>query len=266
MSYINPVRNVGNGTSTPGQGILEISATPVHEIGERLALRDGRVFRYARNGAVALAPGTVVQMDVGVYNSDAAQIANSSLITLAVDTVAAGATQATVTISGLSAIDANMYSGALLMNDTTGYCYRILSHPAVAASGTSIVLTLDDTVLVTFGASDTASIIPNPYAATCIQVASASAQTGAPVGVSPMVVTAQYYYWVQTWGTCCTLIEGTSASLEIGAGVGIGTVAGSVESIVGTDLSNRDYFAQVGWGMNTQIDGKYKPVWLTIAP
>lgn len=268
MAYISPAVDVGYGTLTPGQGILEQSSTQVHEIGERLALRDGRVFHYAKNGAVALAAGKLVQTGVGLYNSAAEQVTDTSLLAMALDAPAAGTYVVTVTIGTLSYnIDANMYAGSWFCNNTSGYMYKIKSHPAATAgSSVTLALTLFEPLLVVVGASDTGSIISSPYNGTVVPVASASTQTGTIVGLCPMVVTASYYYWCQTWGVANVLCEATSGITVFGAPVTIGSVAGSFETGIGASAAWRGYFAQIGWNLNTQVDAEYKPIWLTIAP
>ena len=72
-------RGILNGTAEePKQGIYEQSATQQYELGTRIALEDGRAYRYCQAGAAALAPGelqqsalfggslSVVQTDVAV--------------------------------------------------------------------------------------------------------------------------------------------------------------------------------------------------------
>ena len=97
------------------------------------------------------------------------------------------------------------------------------------------------------------TIVHSPYMAVV-----ESATLGFPVGISPLVVTAAYYYWVQTGGLALALSGNADA---VGKPVYQGTTtAGSVN---GADSAS--YYPQVGIVMGTAgVSSEYKPIWLTL--
>lgn len=200
-------------------GFQGISTTQMHPLGARGITKDGRVFRYAKAGAVDLVAGNVIQ--------GAAVITTHLALTAAV--AAVGATVLTVT-PGATAAAANFYAEGYLGVDTTpgnGLTYAISGHPAITAS-TAFTLTLkqDDALQVAFTAATRYGLIPNPYR-DVIQSPVTTA-TGPIVGVAPVIIPAANFGWLQTFGICSVLINGTPAlgSTLIGTSA---TTAGTVD-------------------------------------
>lgn len=229
------------------QDVFTASATKNHTLGTRAYTADGRRFRYCQAGASDLVAGNVQQSAAPVT----AHLANTPPI------VAIGATSFTYT-PGAAAGAADLYGDGYLQVDTTpgnGYTYQVAGHLAISSS-TAFTLNLKDPIQVALTASSRVGLMPNPYKNVII---AATTVTAPVVGVAPMPIPATYYGWLQTWGTCSTLINGTP-----GVGIGVvssATTAGAVDvAAVAAEINVRiiGRMAQVG------VSGKNNFVVLTI--
>ena len=233
----------------PAQGIYEDSDTQKAPLGTRLAFSDGRVFRYAYNGTVALSPGKFVKC---------AEITSSNWTNEEVlAAVAAGARE--VTVETAACPTASIYKdGWLQINDAAGegIQYKIKSYKANATTATSVDIVLYDPIVTALTTASEATLIGNPYYATVL----ATAITEWIVGVPPIPVTASYYYWLQTWGVANVWSEGTpSAGFAVQLAVGTMTAGATVRTSVDTT-------PPLGIQLIVGVDGEYKPVYLMIAP
>ena len=240
----------------PSQGILDISATKQYPLGTRYAKNDGRVFRYAEAGAVALVAGNLIQ----------SAILNGAVATLQADmtpvAAAAGAFKVSVTskatvqpkdtfADGWLAITAGDAAGAM------GDLYRIKSHPASEATTAGWIFTLYEPLKRAITTSSRISVL-KPIYKDVIQ-APVTTATGVAVGVCPTVVTANYYFWLQTWGMSNVLVK---TALVAGQNVQRDVLAaGSVGKAVVTLWAEN--IGMSGWVTATTASGF---VFLTIAP
>jgi len=205
----------------PNQGILDISATQKYPLGTRYAKNDGRVFRYAQAGAVALTTGNLIQ----------SAALGGALTTLQADmtpaAAAAGAYQVTAAIKTTDQPKNRFKDGWLAVTDADGQgdLYLIKSHPA---SSTNIVLTLYDPLKRAITTSSRIGLLANIYKSV---VQCAVTPTGIVVGVCPVEVTAAYYFWLQTWGIANVLAGG---GIVAGLDVVAGPAAGEVDDVVTT--------------------------------
>lgn len=186
-------------------GPVRLAATPTqtHPLGSRLVFPDGRIFRYAKAGAVALDVAKVCQESVVVTGHDTG---------LVVAAAAIGATTVTVT-NATTAITKDMYKGGYLFvnsaaNPGAGQVCKIESHPAESTGSGTVVITLaqEDALRVALTAASTVGLRKNQFDSVLV---APTAVTGIPVGVSPHAVIASYYFWAQTRGTCAVLTNGT---------------------------------------------------------
>lgn len=248
-------------TIPPSQGIYEISTTQHAPLGYRVAFADGRVYRYASNGTVALSPGQPVKPELIVQSDKAVASA-----------AAAGTYAVTVTTS--SAIT-TAEDGYLLMNDAAGegILYRVKSAVANATTSTSTDFTLYDPIATALTTSSETTFIPNPYK----NLIECAAITDTVMGIPPITVTAStstttYYFWLQTWGLCPVYMEGTPvAGYTAFLGVGDGIAGATVYS-----PSVWNVTASTGVSIASQVLGKfynavttateYTPIWLMITP
>jgi len=173
-------------------------ATPSHELGEKMYTADGRAFRYAKAGAVALVSGSLLQ-------GPAEATGNQSRIVAA---AAVGATS--VTTTDTVTVTANQYAGGFVVvtgeaGTGTGWQYRIKSHPAATAA--VCTFTLEDPIQVALTAATQVDLVANLYNGVIINPTTAS---GAVVGVAINEVTAGQYGWIQVEGLCTVYQEGTT--------------------------------------------------------
>lgn len=245
--------NLSNQDVQLAQQMFVSSATQVHPLGTRGSTPDGRVYRYARAGAVDLVAGNVIQAAAIVTNF----LANTPPI------VGIGA-QSFVYTPGASTAVANAYAEGYLQVDTTpgnGYTYTIQSSPAIAsATAFTLPLMFDESIQIALTASSRVGIIQNLYAD--VVQAPVTTATGCQVGVAAYIIKATQYGWIQTWGPCSVLINGTPA---LGAGVvsPSATTAGAVDVITTTNLVTA---ALIGYMMQVGVSTKNNFVNLKISP
>ena len=182
------------------------SAAKKQRFGTRATTPDGRVFYYSRDNGTGLSAGVIVDGTgaVAAHDMDVAATATS----VGASTVTIG-TSLTIT-----AAQAALYvDGYIMFNDGPGEgeSYRIKSVSTVSGA-TGAIVTIDDS----YGfrtALTTASLfgmIYNPYASVKI-IDGDGTQTTGPLGVTPLPITADYYFWLQTFGPASVEVSGTTA-------------------------------------------------------
>jgi hypothetical protein len=228
------------------QPVFVQSATKKEEVGTLRILKDGRGYRYAKAGGSALAAGKLA-----LSAAVAADVMNEACA----NAHAIGDIQFAETITSATYAADYFAGGYLQINDATGegHQYKIDSSTAVAAA-TAITLSLAETIRVALvAATSEFTLVHSPWMAVV-----ESATLGNPAGITPHVVTAAYYYWIQTKGLALALSGNSDA---VGKPVFQGTTtAGSVN---GADTAS--YYPQVGIVMGTAgVSGEYKPIMLNI--
>ena len=196
------------------------SSTALFPVGTAL-IRDDGVYRYVKNGAVAITCGKLAASPATLhadYDNDLAVAAAAAI----------GATSVTVTASASQAITEDLFKdGWLHINNEAGEgcCYKIKSHPA-ASVGTSCVLTLVDALEVALVAGT--SLVALQHNLFRGIIVSPTTVTGVPVGsIWVSSLTALYFGWIKTKGISPLLTNGT---LYVGKlVVPSGTTAGAVD-------------------------------------
>lgn len=241
--------NLEGGKVQPGQGVYEISATQVCELGKRLVLGD-KVFRYAQaNADTALTIGTI-QMSPP-------QVAHHALQVAAV--TAAGLNKVTFTVGGTEVTvnqyaEGHMFVEGVAIGDGWGQCYRIKSHPQADAAATC-ELTLYDKIVTALKVTSDITLIPNQYKGTLIFAH--TSQAGVAIGATPIAVTKSYYYWMQTRGWAAILADEAAAAytpLVPGA-----DVDGALEAYDAGGTLEQIVAKAAGVAL---VDGDYNPVFL----
>ena len=146
------------------------------------------------------------------------------------------------------------------MVDTTpgnGIAYGIDSHLANAGSAALVVnLAKDDPIQVALTTASRVGLIANPYADIIV---TPTTPTAVVVGVPLVAAPIGAYCWIQTWGPCPVLINGTP-----GAGVAVVhsvTTAGAVDvAAVAAEVNTR----AVGRMMQVGVSGKNNAVYLML--
>lgn len=223
------------------QEIYTVTTTQGTDLGARATTGDGRVYRYALNGAVAVLPGKVYQ---GAAQDTTNQNPSGGI---SVAAAAVGATQITLTSS--LTLAANLLSGGFMSVNVTpgqGYTYKVRSNTAVAAAANCVV-TLEDPIQVALTTASKVVFSLGAYNGIVVTPATLTAAI-AGVGVSPIAVGG--YGWIQTRGPVSALVAGTPA---VGTGVGCpaaGTIGAFGAQVAGGAIAGH----MLGTGVAAEYD------------
>jgi hypothetical protein len=242
---MNIESRVGYGPIKPAQGIYEESATQKAEIGYRILVGD-RCFRYAYAGGTALIAGTLVNA--------AGWMAATTEVNLTVGTAAAVGTYLVPNVTSAAAWT-TLAGGYMIVNDNggEGQCYKIKSSSANADTSTSTDLVLYDPIETALTTSSQVELYTSPY----YDLDISSAITDTVAGIPPIAVTANYYFWLQTWGPCAALVGATTASGDL---LVPHTTNGSVApgSVFTSNI--------IGFALTAGTATEYNGIFLRIAP
>lgn len=196
----------------------EVSSTPKHQLGTKGISSDGRIFRYAKNSSTEIATARLCIMPDVTDDHENIVFQTAGVI---------GDNQAKITVATTSIVANEYVGGYMVINDGTGqgYCHLITGHGA--GDGT-ITFDIKPTLQIATETTTTVQLIRNPFYGVLI---SDGTHDDTPVGVTPRVITASYYFWLQTGGVCSCLMDAT-VSPVVGQPVTIGDVtSGAVEVI-----------------------------------
>lgn len=192
---------------TPNHDFLYDQSTtrnPLYNLGDRIVLGDGRVFRYAKAGHDL--PG----MKWGVKSYLALVTEKAEIVSAA----AVGATSLTVTFDGDfwdTALTLDMLRGGYisLYNSSTVREQRgIIGNTTVAETGGECTIYLDAAIRTAFTSAINCEILANPYSDVRYTTENASV-----LGMPNVLATTGQYFWLQTWGIC--RITPTGAELGV---------------------------------------------------
>jgi len=183
------------------QSIYEDDTTKRAPLGTRLEVGD-KVFYYAQ--ASASVSGGIVLSNLAI---------SGTAETLVSCTGTTGNSYLTITAG--TNMTANDYAeGVLYSHTVTGgiRSYRIKSHGSIGSAGTGTVY-LYDTLEANIVAADTVGIMKHPYK----KVKVVNAATNVAMGVATIDVTANGYFWMQTFGPAAVGVEadGTAPAGDI---------------------------------------------------
>lgn len=227
------------------QDLREISSSQQEQIGAVGVTEDGRVYRYAKAGATGLVAGNIQ------INADL--VANHTNRPVAAS-VAAGSNKVTITL-GATGATANQYAdGYLTVNDATGegITYAIEGNDAADSAGTLTVY-LKEPVVVALTTSSEVTCKLNNWSGVVISIAD---QADMCVGVPNVVVTANYFGWLQTRGECAVLADEAVAK-GLALTIGSSTV-GAVEAL---DAAGEP---QIGIASEALVDTEYRSAYLQV--
>ncbi len=263
--------------------VFETSNVGSWPLSTRMHVPDGRVFRYAKNGSVALTVGKLVA-------SPARELRHANLSVAA--TRAAGDNFLTATISDVLVGTDDYKDGLVYVNDGSkqGHVYRISRNTQTPVSGT-IEVFLQVNLQTPLGTSDQVTLIKNVYNGVAL---SKALLTQRVVGVPPIDVAASRYFWAQTFGPMAILQDGTlyefrdvmpsvfvhgaisNATVPIAANANDEIQAAENISVIVNDAENNERLAEipvlkglqatniVGYSLDPRSDTEYSLVQLTI--
>lgn len=226
------------------QGIFQESEEIRHAIGTRMQLADGRVFYYAKAGAVALSAGKLNMAALAIAGHEDCDVAAA---------VAVLDKQITLT-PATAPVTANQYAEGFVQVRSAsgvGQMRKIRGHPA-ALTAANVVIDTYDPFTAAITTSGQANLIK------CVQdeVIESAVEENVLAGVPLIAVTADYYFWNQTYGPASVLSD---VAIAAGTMVNAGTVAGSVAAQAAF------LFPVVGTVQLLTVDQEYGSVFLQIA-
>lgn len=221
------------------QSIWDESLTQKQPLGAVWDMGDGRKFVYAKAGGTALAAGKLNQQEAALSTSINLDV------TATTGPAAIGEFVFGVT-TGAAVIAANAYAEGYAWHNKTGVLgqmYKISGHIANAGS-VELRVNTTEPLRVAVADTDEFSLVKHPQKDLII---SPTTLTGAPTGVAPIAVTAEYYFWNQVTGPAACLAHGTlivgdnvtpsMANTPVAGAVEASTEALSVATIVGSVIS-----------------------------
>lgn len=268
-----------------GADVLRTTTDKRHPFGTRGVTRDGRSFRYARNGAVALLAGVPIQSslqqacELTLDTGTTKMRANTSRI--AVITTGTSPFQTGTAIQSYA--EAYIWartstSGAGVVTVGCGQYAQIKSNTTQSASKNVVVwLDLVDgdafySATTNFGTTQLKlGLVRNPYDK--VLVKPSGVITGPIMGAAVRPIGANTYFWIQTWGPCPCRVSpskwdtGDVVGLDTGTSARFGSFTSTKAEMTDTSCRKIRYiFNNMGVAMVGGISGEYRMVSLKIAP
>lgn len=172
------------------------------ELGTVGVTAGGRAYRYVRcNASTATVAGSLYQSAATTTTWQALSIA-----------AAAKGAKTITTTSTITATKDQLAGGFVVVSTTPGqgYTYKITGN--TAASAAVCTITLEDPIQIALTTGTTIDLIMSPYDR--VEIWDYSNHDGDVVGVSPIIIPAGYYGWLQFKGPCGTLVD--SGNMTIG--------------------------------------------------
>lgn len=224
--------------------LFATSTTATADLGATAFTADGRRFRYALAGAVALVAGKLQQSSVETTSDQ-----NLTAVAAAVGDVQIVSTS-TITVA------ANYYAQGWALITVTpglGQMYQISGHAAFTAAAPTFNLFATDAIRVALTTASRIDLVANPFSSVIVNPSTA---TGLPVGVAVTNNPIATYGWIQAGGVANVLADGT---VVVGTSVCASNgTAGAVEAFAGVQ-------APVGLAVTGIATTEYGAVYLTLA-
>jgi hypothetical protein len=179
-----------------------VHTTQLLGLGQEMRFIDGRRFRYARAGAVAVVPGKLYQAPIPiadhVLRTPVAAAVGDRVVGLA---LGATATTADQYRDGYVVVD-------LSTNTGFGYMYQVNAHPVIDASSTFQVPLRSPVQVAIATTATSASLVANNYAGVILTIA--TTPTAVLTGCSVKAIPIGQYGWIQVAGNVPCLVAGTN--------------------------------------------------------
>lgn len=194
-----PSKVIYGDTEPPQMSIYETSVDQTLELGTKLVYADGRIFRYTKNGGVALVKAYMTSAQS--VDTNTGEIAQTGFGVHAI-----GETIIEMLVSSGSTFQRHEFVGGhLVVNKGTGLgdIYKIIG--SEYKDTTHVVLLLEGTGLRTATiATSEYSIHPNKFFEV---VVFPTTKTGPCTGVPLVAVAINYFFWSQTGGPCPIYVD-----------------------------------------------------------
>ncbi len=224
---------------------------PLGQLGET---PDGRLFRYALNGAV-------ITVAANLYQS---AVPDAGLDTLAITANAAiGAKTLAITNGAAAIVEDEWAFGTACIEETLGTSYPIKTHGSDGGSG-GVTLTFQDGVTIQAAlttATETVNVLKSPYRDIVIH---GSVPTAMPVGVPLVVFGIAQYGWIQTHGITNILVDAADGWTAGWAVRPSDDHDGAVQGFDADAASNAADTGIVGKCAYAGVDTTFAPIFLTL--
>ena len=208
------------------KGLWTPTADQKHMLGMEFTTNDGRTFRYCENGGTALAKSVLIASEAPI-----AELNNEVQTAYGVDAGEKLFDVLVTTSSGIS--DGDLVDAIMIVNDSAtgsdqGDMY-IIKNNKWTTSDTVLQLEIADEggVRNAIIATSEITIIKNQYKDVIVKP---TALTSPVVGATMTTVTADYFFWAQTKGPACVLVD-AGDTIVIGEPVGHPGTSGTAGSV-----------------------------------
>ena len=206
------------------QGVYDESSTKKEDLGTLRIDHLGQKWRYARAGTTALAAGRLV-VGVAINAAHAAEAITAA--------VAIGTRNLTLAVTSGVAIAVNELAGGQFIIDAgtgIGHSYVIDANTAITTATTSIDISLKRGLKVALDTTSTFTLARPEFYGAIIS----TTQTLPIIGVTPIAVTASYYFWALRNGLVGILTDTTVTTVGAAFAQGSNT-SGSVTVSTSSD-------------------------------
>jgi len=199
--------------SEPLLGIYEESSTQKYHLGTKVEYSDGRIFRYARNGGVALSKALMCTSEAlyaraveelqGTYGTSA-EVGDQEI-------------DIDVTTGG-TWVEDEFGDGFLVVNKATGIgdIYKILANKINGSDDTLMRVLLETPIRTALAAASELTFVKSAWREVDVMPTTAE---GTPAGIPLIDVTVNYFCWLQTGGYAPCIVD-TSETLVKGGPAG----------------------------------------------
>ena len=228
------------------------SVSKIHKIGQLYVDPWGRSFRYVRVGGVSLVTGNLIQEPAEDTNYRSMVVQAASAI---------GSREIAITLGGTAVTADQFVDGDLLIESSTGIgqAFKIEKHTVQTSTTGTCTFTVDRDVKIALTTSSQASVRKNSYDGV---IQYPVTPTGAPLGISLIVVTNAQFGWIQSGGDGQALFDTATNAAADAVAIGPSeTVAGSVSALEAADVAP----SHIGWSREiVSVDSTMGFVRLTI--
>ena len=226
-------------------------------LGTVMVLPDGRKFVWTKAGGT-IGAGKLAQESATSTTYDNALVVPTAR--------AIGIKTITLTNAAATLAVDRFKDGMLMITKSTGlgYQYRIKSQAAATTTqAITVVIADDDGLGVALTTTSEAVMRQNPYQDVVIWPTTA---TGVPVGVTPVGVVDNDYFWLQVYGACLLLSD--AVVWRVGAPIkpsfSVAGAARDANPVAGTASTTSGSKAVIGWARDVSVSADYGAMFLTI--
>lgn len=231
------------------QDVRVLNTVQQHPLGQVAYTSDGRQFRYAQAGAVALTAGQLMQIPAVISSHQA-------LVTVAAPVQSV---KVTVTLGGAAATADQYRDGYLVIRDTNttgaGQAFPITGNSAQTSTTGNADIYIGEGVTEALTAASVSNLELSPYRG--VLVSTTADTTERVVGVPQVDTPASNFVWLQTVGVSSVLAQG--AIVKGTGAIKSASVAGAATTEAAGTITQR-----VGMAQQTGTDAKYNTFYLSI--